>query len=82
METLYRLVDGKVEVLEFKVSESSSCVHKPLKDLKLKENVLISALIRGAKSILPDGSTEILPGDHAIIVTTAEHLQQLDEILE
>ena len=36
METLYRLADGKVEALEFRVEEGSACVGVPLKDLKLK----------------------------------------------
>ena len=82
METLYRLVDGKVEVLEFQVREDSACTHVPLKDLKLRKNVLISAIIRGTKTVLPEGSTVILPGDHAVVVTAAGHLRSLDEILE
>ena len=82
VETLYRLVDGKVEVLEFVVREDSSCIRTPLRNLKMRQNVLISAIIRGRKSILPDGNTVILPGDHAIVVTSAGRLQSLDEILE
>ena len=82
VETLYRLVDGKVEVLEFQVLEESACVHVPLRDLRLRENVLISALIRGSKTILPNGNTMIMPGDHAIVVTAAGRLRSLDEILE
>ena len=82
VETLYRLVDGKVEVLEFQVLEESACVHVPLRELRLRENVLISALIRGSKTILPNGNTVIMPGDHAIVVTAAGRLRSLDEILE
>ena len=82
VETLYRLVDGKVEVLEFQVLEESACVHVPLRELRLRENILISALIRGSKTILPNGSTVIMPGDHAIVVTAAGRLRSLDEILE
>ena len=82
VETLYRLVDGKVEVLEFQVLEDSACVHVPLRELRLRENILISALIRGSKTILPNGSTVIMPGDHAIVVTAAGRLRSLDEILE
>ena len=81
METLYRLADGKVEALEFKVSASSACVNIPLKDLKLRPNILISAIIRGSKSIIPDGNSRILPGDHAVIVTAAGRLQSMDAIL-
>ena len=82
METLYRLADGKVEAMEFKVSADSACVDIPLKDLKLKPNILISAIIRGGKSIVPDGNTRILPGDHAVIVTAAGRIENMDAILE
>ena len=82
METLYRLADGKVEALEFKVSPDSACVNIPLKDLKLRPNILISAIVRDGKSIIPDGSSRILPGDHAVIVTAAGRLQNMDAIVE
>ena len=82
METLYRLADGKVEALEFKVREDSACVGVPLKDLKLKPDILISAVIRGSHSIIPDGNTQILAGDHAVIVTSAGRLNDIDAIVE
>lgn len=82
METLYRLADGKVEALEFKVSSDSACVNIPLKDLKLRPNILISAIVRDGKSIIPDGGSRILPGDHAVIVTAAGRLQNMDAIIE
>ena len=81
METLYRLADGRVEALEFRVSENAACCNKPLRELKLKPNTLIAAVIRGSKSILPDGGTVILPGDHAIIVSAAGKLENLDDII-
>lgn len=82
METLYRLADGKVEALEFKVNEGSACVGVPLKTLKLKSNVLISVIVRGGKSLLPNGETVIQPGDHAVIITRAGWLKDLDSIVE
>ena len=82
METLYRLADGKVEALEFKVAEGSACVGIPLKTLRLKPNIIISALVRGSSTIIPDGETVIQPGDHAVIVTRAGRLKELDSIVE
>ena len=82
METLYRVADGKVEALEFKVGEDAKCIGKPLKQLKLKKNILVAGIIRGSKCLIPDGNTEILPGDHAVIVTAAGRLKDLDEIVE
>ena len=81
METLYRLADGKVEALEFRVGENAACVGKPLRELKLKPNTLIAAVIRGSKSILPDGGTVIQPEDHAIVVSAAGKLKSLDDII-
>ena len=82
METLYRVADGKVEALEFKVGEDAKCIGKPLKQLKLKKNILVAGIIRGSKCLIPDGSTEIQAGDHAVIVTAAGRLKDLDEIVE
>ena len=82
METLHRLADGKAEALEFRVGDGSKLVGVQLKDLKLKKNVLIGAVIRGGKSIIPNGLTALQPGDHAVIVTAAGRLTGLDQILE
>lgn len=82
MESLYRLADGKVEALEFRVNEGALCAGKPLRELKLKSGVLISTVIRGERSMVPDGNTVILPGDHAVVITAAGRLQNIDEIVE
>lgn len=82
METLHRLADGKAEALEFKVSEKSRLVGIELKNLRLRKNVLIGAVIRGGKSLIPNGATTLQPGDHAVIVTAAGRLTGLDQILE
>ncbi len=81
MEALYRLADGQVEALEFRVGENAACAGKPLRELKLKPNTLIAAVIRGSKSILPDGDTVIQPDDHAIVVSSAGKLESLDDII-
>lgn len=82
METLYRLADGKVEALEFRVTEGAACIGIPLKSLKLKPNVLVCAVIRGDRSIIPDGETTICAGDHAIIVSSAGKLKTIDGIVD
>ncbi len=82
MEMLYRLADGKVEALEFKVLHNSECIGKSLKDMNIREGVLITALIRGNKNIIPDGNTVIQADDHAIIVSLAGKLESLDDILK
>ena len=82
METLYKLADGKAEALEFKINPDAKCIGIPIRELQLKPNVLFAALIRGGKSVIPDGSTEIKAGDHAVIVTEAGWLETIDGIMK
>lgn len=82
MESLYRLADGMVEALEFIVSEDSRCVGVPLRLLRLRPNVLISALVRGGELIIPDGETVICPGDHAIVIAIAGWVKDIDTVIE
>ena len=82
METLYRLADGKAEALEFIVGNDAKCIGVPLKTMKLKENVLLCALVRGSRTLIPDGESVLEPGDHAVVVSKAGMLKQLDDMIE
>ena len=82
VKTLYRMYDDKVEALEFYVTENSKVTGIPLFKMKRKKGLLIGAVIRNDKLIIPDGQTEIMPGDSVIIVTTHLGLQDIGDILE
>lgn len=81
METLYKLVNGKAEALEFTVKADTAVCNVPLKDLPLKENVLIAGISRGRKSFIPSGTDEILPGDKVLILTAGHRINNLPDIL-
>lgn len=81
METLYTLLDGDAEALEFKVFSDSKLIGIPLKDLKLKENLIIAGIIRGKESIIPTGSDAIEEGDRVIVVSTKSRLYHLSDVL-
>ena len=81
--TLYKLVDNKVEAIEFIAKEKSRVIGKQFKDLKLKDNLLIAAIIRRNGVIVPTGSDMLLPRDHVVIVTLADRaLDDLNDILQ
>jgi len=82
VETLYRLMDGKVEALEFRAGEKSRCIGITLRDLKLRPEILIASILRGDQILVPDGDTRILAGDRVVVVTTRSGLVDLDGILE
>ena len=81
VKTLYRLYDDKAEALEFAITENSKITGIPLRQMKLKKGLLISAITRNDKLLIPDGQTEILPGDSMIVVTTLLGLQDAQNIL-
>ncbi len=82
VEMLYRLADNKVEALEFRVRENSRCIGVPLKDMPIKDDVLIGAIIRGGTCIIPGGDDVIKAHDSVIVVTTMNGLHELDKILK
>ena len=81
IETLYKLVGGKAEALEFRVSEGSKLCGIPLQELKLRENLLIGCIGRGGQIIIPSGQDTIEPGDSVIVVTCSAGLGKLEDIL-
>ncbi len=70
IETVYRLVDEKLEAVEFIVRKESAFLNRPLKELNINKNYLIACIVRQRKIIIPNGDTEIKMGDSVIIVTT------------
>ena len=81
VQTLYNLVEDKVEALEFYVDGDDDFTDTPLFELKLKPNLLISCIIRENKIIFPGGGDMIKRGDNVIIVTTNKKLRSLGDIL-
>ena len=81
VEAVYRIGDGNAEALQFEVLNDSPATGVPLKDLKLKKNILIAYIIRNHKQIFPTGNDEIRPGDHVIAVTTHGRFDEIDDML-
>ena len=79
---LYKLVNNRVEAIEFIAKRSSKLLNVCLKDLKLKKNVLIASIIRNSEVIIPSGMSQIEVNDSVIVVTTGQILDDLNDILE
>lgn len=81
VETLYNIVEDKVEALEFYVRNNAVLLGVPLEKLRLKPNILVSCINRKGKIIIPNGQDHIQLGDTVIIVTTNKGLDDLNDIL-
>lgn len=82
IETLYQLIENKVEALEFRVQNETLLVGVPLKELELKENLLIACINRKGNIITPGGQDTIENGDTVIVVTTNRGFHDLKDILK
>ncbi len=82
VETMYRLLNGKVEALEFIVKKESKYTNVPLKDLSLKKNNLIACIGRKRKIIIPNGDDWLEAGDSVIVVTMNQKVNNIADIME
>ncbi len=81
VESMYQLVDGKVEALEFVIKAETRYTNIPLKNLSLKSNNLIACIVRNRKIIYPSGEDFIQVGDNVIVVTMEKQIQDIEDIL-
>ena len=80
VESLYRLMDGKIEFIEFKIDENDKNLNIPLKNLKLKRNILLGCIMRDTRTIIPRGDDMLMPGDTALIATINRQIARLEDI--
>lgn len=82
VESLYRLLDGQLEFIEFNIRPDDKNINIPLKDLKLVPNVLIAGIIRRNAMIIPHGDDCIMAHDTAIIATINHQISGIEDIYE
>ena len=82
VETLYKILDGRAEALEFSIKEDSPVTNVPLMDLNLKDNLLICCINRNGQILTPRGQNIIKVGDTVILVTTNRGLGDIRDILK
>ncbi len=81
VETLYSLLDGKAEALEFILADTgASYLGHPLSELKLKKNILVACISRGREIIIPGGSDEFRAHDSVVIVTSGSGINDFSDI--
>lgn len=81
VETLYRIVNDKVEALAFNIKKDSPIIGITFDKMNLKSNLLICSIIRKGKTITPRGQDMIKVGDQVIVVTTNSGLKDICDIL-
>ena len=81
VETVYKLIGGKIEALEFRIREKTKYTGVPLKNLKLKVNHLVACIVRNRRIIIPSGNDTLEVGDNVIVSSMEQGLEDLQDIM-
>ena len=79
--SVHTIADGQVEAVEFMVDSATRNCGVPLKQLKLRSNVLIASITHGAKTEIPGGDSTFQEGDTVVVITSGRGiLQSINDI--
>lgn len=65
--------DENILVIDVQITEKSKVVNKKLMDINISEWASIGSIKRDGKIIIPNGSSELLIGDNAFVLTTKDN---------
>ncbi len=82
VETIYSLMNGKAEAVEFTITENFEFTNIPLKQLKLDNDMIIAGIIRDNKCIVPYGDDYITTQDKVIIITKGQSVLDLNSVIK
>ena len=77
----YLLIQGQAEIMEIIASDDMKLANTPLKHVKLPDGVLIAAIHRGSKVIIPNGDTEIMADDKVTIFCLLSDIGELEKLM-
>ena len=79
--SIHSIADGQMEAVEFLVDDTTAHCGVPLKDIRLKPNVLVACISHGSRTEIPNGDSCFRKGDSIILVTPGRGtLLQLNDI--
>lgn len=84
VRTIHKIFENdstKIEAVEFNITKKSKCLNISLKELNMKQGVLIGCIIRGSNIIIPSGASAIHIGDNVIVIAKDDIISEIDDIL-
>ena len=79
--SVHTIADGQAEDMEFLADETTRNCGRPLKEIRLKPNVLLVSISHGASTEIANGESAFQQGDTVVVVTNGrEVIRQLNDI--
>ena len=81
VRTVAQLLEDRIEIVEAEVGKRSTLAKGTLSEINLPRGVLVAALKRGDRLLVPRGADQAEPGDRVLLITTAENASKLADFL-
>ncbi|MBW1842740.1 MAG: Trk system potassium transporter TrkA [Deltaproteobacteria bacterium] len=81
VRTVAQLLEDRIEIVEAEVGKRSLLAKGSLSELKLPRGVLVAALKRGDRLLVPRGADQAEPGDRVLLISTTENASKLADFL-
>ena len=81
VESLIKLVDDKVEALEFRVRDNCRFIDVPIKDLNIRKGIIIAYVTHKGVSKVATGDMRIQLSDTVIIISQVAGLRDINDLL-
>ncbi|MBR3950003.1 MAG: Trk system potassium transporter TrkA [Oscillospiraceae bacterium] len=80
--SVHTIAEGQAEAMEFLVEENTRYCGKPLKEIRLKPNILLVSIAHAGETEIPNGDSCFQKGDTVVVVDTnsQEIIRQLNDI--
>jgi trk system potassium uptake protein TrkA len=80
IRSVHTLAEGFGELIEAEALETSSLVGAPLRDAKLPKGVVLGALVREGKVVIPRGGTVVRAGDLVILFAASQAVKKVEKL--
>ncbi len=80
IRSVHSLREGFGELIEAEALETSGIVNKPLREAQLPDGVILGALVRQDKVIIPRADTVPKPGDRVVLMATASAIKAVEKM--
>jgi trk system potassium uptake protein TrkA len=81
VRTVAQLLEDRIEIVEAEIGKRSTLAKGTLSEIKLPRGVLVAALKRGDRLLVPRGADQAEPGDRVLLISTTENASKLADFL-
>ncbi|MCI5046830.1 MAG: Trk system potassium transporter TrkA [Aquisalinus sp.] len=77
---VFSLLDGQAELIDAVALDTSTLVGEPLRTVSLPSGVVIGALVRAGKVLLPNAETIVNAGDRVVLLALRENVKDVEQM--